>query len=876
MNYNQDDILSKLKIKALKTYGSAEWMAGKQKKYRRVFDRSETTYVYVEFSFFNKLFDEEDWEISLELRAFALKGTRRTQLCTLPIEKKVSKNDNIVYIRDGWGNKKQGLYWKKGVYVWEVIIDGEVISSTHFHVEDIGPVTADFNPYFSIESMKLYESGDKGVDVNDRIYYKKFDSKETRFIFIEFTFKNLVYPEPWSCELQFNFYNDARQLKGETVELKSLGSDDQTFTITTGWGSDARGTWFHDNYTLEVVFMDELIAILPFEVGEGYEDGINEAYMPNRVGVVEPLLNPSIDPDVSLDDVMKDLDGLVGLAEIKTKVKEYAEYLRFIQLRKDKGFKEPAMPQMHAVFTGNPGTGKTTVAKMLGRIYNKMGLLSKGHVHEVDRADLVGEYIGQTAPKVKEAIKKAKGGILFIDEAYALSRSKEDNKDFGREVIEILVKELSDGRGDIAIIFAGYPSEMETFLDSNAGLKSRLNLKFDFPDYLPQELIEIADYASREKDVILSPQAKAYLYDKLVEAFRKRDRFFGNARMVYNTIEKAKMNLGLRVMKTDKPIEEISKEELAEIRVDDFERIYKEKKSSLPDIPINEEELERALGDLDKLIGLKEVKQNIHELVKLVRFYKDTKQDVLNSFSLHTVFTGNPGTGKTTVARIMARIFKALGIIERGHLIECDRQSLVAGFVGQTAIKTTQKINEAEGGILFIDEAYALYQGGSRGDYGSEAIETLLKRMEDQNNQFAVIVAGYPEEMKEFVESNPGLKSRFTRTLHFEDMALDDLMAIARFQIADRGYSVSDEAMEHLSMYFKHLLFGKDKFFGNGRVVRNTIEEVVRKQNLRLADLDDANRDEQMKAIVLSDVEFLTGDHARKISGNGKIGFRGN
>ncbi len=780
-----------------------------------------------------------------------------------------------MYIRDGWGNKKQGLYWKKGVYVWEVVIDGEVLASTHFHIEDVGKVTPEFNPYFSIESMKLYESGDKGVDKNERTYYKKFDSKDTRFIFIEFTFKNLVYPEPWSCELLFNFYNDARQLKGETAELKSLGSDDKTFTITTGWGSDARGTWFPDNYTLEVVFMDELIAILPFEVGAGFEEGISEAYTPNRVGAADPLISPVIDPDVSLDDVMHELDGLVGLTEIKTKVKEYAEYLQFIQLRKDKGFNEPGKPQMHAVFTGNPGTGKTTVAKMLGKIYNKMGLLTKGHVHEVDRADLVGEYIGQTAPKVKEAIKKAKGGILFIDEAYALSRSKEDNKDFGREVVEILVKELSDGKGDIAIIFAGYPSEMETFLDSNAGLKSRLNLKFDFPDYMPQELIDIADYAAREKDIQLTKQAKAFLYDKLVESYRKRDRFFGNARMVYNIMEKAKMNLGLRVMKTNEPKEELSKEILSNIRVEDLERIYVSKKKSLPDIPINEEELERAVNDLEKLIGLKEVKQNIKELVKLVRFYKETEQDVLNSFSLHTVFTGNPGTGKTTVARIMARIFKALGIIERGHLVECDRQSLVAGFVGQTAIKTTQKINEAEGGILFIDEAYALHQGGARGDYGSEAIETLLKRMEDQNNQFAVIVAGYPEEMKEFVESNPGLKSRFTRTLHFEDMNLEDLMEIAKFQISEQSYNVTEDAVEHLKSYFKSLLFGKDKFFGNGRVVRNTVAEIIRKQNLRLADLDEDTRNIQMKLIQIEDVEFLSAEYARKVAGSTKIGFRG-
>jgi len=872
MQNEKDDILKKLKIREVKTYGSSEWMAGKQKKYRRVFDRTELAYVYVEFSFYNKLFDESDWDINVELRAYALKGARRTQLCSLPIEKTVNKTDNIVYIRDGWGNKKQGLYWKKGVYIWEIVINNEVIASTHFYVEDIGIVTPEINPYFNIEAMKLYESGDAGVPKEERIFYKKFDNKESRFIFIEFTIKNLVHPEPWTCELKFNFYNDARQLKGATVELKSLGSDDQYYTITTGWGSDAKGTWFPDNYTLEVVFMDQLIAILPFEVGEGFEEGMNEAYLPNRVG--ETIVNPAIEPDLTLEEVMQKLDNLIGLKEIKTKVKEYSEYLQFIQLRKDKGFDEPGKPKMHAIFTGNPGTGKTTVAKMLGKIYQKMGLLTKGHVHEVDRSDLVGEYIGQTAPKVKETLKKAKGGILFIDEAYALSRSKEDNKDFGREVIEILVKEMSDGKGDIAMIFAGYPAEMKTFLDSNAGLKSRINLKFEFSDYLPQELIEIAEFACNEKAVKLTTQSKAFLYDKLVEAYRKRDKFFGNARSVYTLIEKGKMNLGLRVMQTETP-ELLTDAELSEIRVEDFERIYKENIKELPDIPVNDDELQLALNELDQLVGLEKAKKDIHDLVKLVTYYKESNFDVLNSFSLHTVFTGNPGTGKTTVARIIARIYKALGILERGHLVECDRQSLVAGFVGQTALKTTQKINEAEGGILFIDEAYALAQS-SRNDFGNEAVETLLKRMEDQKNQFAVIVAGYPEEMKNFIESNPGLKSRFDRTIHFEDLALDEMLTVAKMQLKAKGYDLTESAATHFRSYLKALIFGKDKYFGNGRTVRNTVDEIIRAQNLRIADLPPSKRSsKKMKSIILQDVQFLDDSKAREISGKGKIGFRG-
>jgi len=872
MEINKETIFSSFKYNGLKIYGSAEWLAGKKKKYRRVFDRSEATYIYAEFSLYNKKFDIEDWELPVNLKAYALKGTRRIELCSLDVVNKVSKNNNMIYIREGWGNKKAGVYWKKGAYIWEASIEGEVIGSSKFYVENIGKVTSTYNPYFVIESMKLYESGDEGVNKKDRLYYKKFDCKNTRFIFIEFSFKNLVYPESWNCELHFNFYNDARQLKGETVELRTINTNEEYCTITTGWGSDMNGTWFQDKYTVEIIFMDQLIAVLPYEVSTEYEEGISEAYFPE--GNMPPILkHPTEQSSQTLEEVMQNLDALVGLQTIKTKVKEYAEYLKFIKLRIEKGFDESNQVQMHSIFTGNPGTGKTTVAKMLGKIYFKMGLLTKGHVHEVDRADLVGEYIGQTAPKVKEAIKKAKGGILFIDEAYSLARSAEDNKDFGREVIEILVKEMSDGTGDISVIFAGYPAEMKTFLDANAGLKSRITLSFDFPDYLPQELADIAVYAAGEHNVSLTTQAKAYLYDKIVKAYRSRDRFFGNARMVHKLIEQAKMNLGLRIMQLPQP-SMMTKEELSVIQVEDIERIYKEKEKTLPDIPVDEELLDEALKELNSLIGLSNVKKEINDIVNLVRFYRDSGKEVLNAFSLHTVFTGNPGTGKTTVARIVATIYRALGILERGHLVEGDRQSIVAGFVGQTAIKTAKKIDLAIGGVLFIDEAYALNQRG-RGDFGSEAIETLLKRMEDQSGEFAVIVAGYPQPMKRFIESNPGLKSRFDRTIEFEDFNMEELLDIVKYHFDKEEYNVEKKAMDYLQKYIRVLVESKDKFFGNGRVMRKIVKESIKNQNLRLAELPQNKRTAKaLKAIILADVSHFNSAKAWAVGDKSKVGFR--
>jgi SpoVK/Ycf46/Vps4 family AAA+-type ATPase len=257
------------------------------------------------------------------------------------------------------------------------------------------------------------------------------------------------------------------------------------------------------------------------------------------------------------------------------------------------------------------------------------------------------------------------------------------------------------------------------------------------------------------------------------------------------------------------------------------------------------------------MIGLETVKEDIDDLVKLVRFYNETGKDVRQSFSLHTVFTGNPGTGKTTVARILAQIYKALGILERGHLIECDRQSLVGGYVGQTAIKTAEIIDRAMGGVLFIDEAYSLTEGG-QSDFGKEAIEILLKRMEDRRGEFIVIAAGYTDNMKRFIESNPGLKSRFDRTFHFDDFKIPELFEIAKNQIGESNLKPDEPAEAELHRILELMYNSRDKYFGNGRAIRKLVEEIVRQQHLRMSEIPaDKRTMEMISSLKIEDLKEI-------------------
>lgn len=546
-----------------------------------------------------------------------------------------------------------------------------------------------------------------------------------------------------------------------------------------------------------------------------------------------------------VSETLAELDKMPGMSQIKEKMKDIIECAQLQKLREEQGLPKVEISR-HLVLQGPQGSGKTTVARLLGQIYYDLGITKNPQIIEVDRGDLVGSVIGETALKTKKAVEAARGGILFIDEAYTLSKG--DGNDFGQEAIDTLLKCMEDHKDDLIVIVAGYTELMSKFINSNPGLKSRFKTCIDFKDYTAEELYQIFLLLCQKHGMTIETTALEDLKKHFEKMAKNKGLNFGNGREVRNYFENTVIaHQAHRIAMMKEP----SKEELSCIKYSDFNFDQQDVRT----------EITEALNELSQMVGLKRVKEEVNTLLSLAQNRKQREEngyaaEAIN-INMHMVFQGNPGSGKTTVARIISKFLNSIGFINEDKVVEVSSPDLIAGYTGQTAMKTRDVIINAMGGVLFIDEAYAL--NSTAGGFGDEAIAVLLKYMEDYHENLVVIVAGYEDEMEKFLNSNSGLRSRFPNVIHFEDYTADELLQIFELLCHKKQYAMTSEAKQLLHSFIKS---HKSEFRGNGRDVRNLFEKVQKKQAFRLAKEEKCTA-KMLMEIVKEDIQEAISDYEK-------------
>lgn len=514
---------------------------------------------------------------------------------------------------------------------------------------------------------------------------------------------------------------------------------------------------------------------------------------------------------------LEQLQALYGLETVKKQALKFIKNVQFNRQRLAEGRSANEI-NLHSLFLGNPGTGKTTVARLLGQVLADEGVVENTNFIEVTRGDLVDVNIGGTAQKTGALLEAARGGILFVDEAYSLY--KDSNQDFGQEAVDTILKYMEDHRGEIMVIFAGYTEEMQNFINMNPGLRSRVPNEFNFEDYSPEEIAEIGYRNLLDQDYEVDEQR----YKDIVMSRYSHTIDESNARWVRNFNQELISVMVDRVLET----ESTDNVTITEEDLDNFTGGNQEEK---------QKHIDEQLAKLEGLVGLDNVKNEVASLIKEAQADRILAKanPMMSKPSYHMVFEGNPGTGKTTVAEIIAKLFYNLDILPSPNVKVVERSDLVGSYIGHTEKNTKRVIEEAMGGVLFVDEAYQLMSAEGSNDFGKQAIETLLTALENYRDKFVVIFAGYTAEMEQFLNANPGLRSRVQKKIIFPDYSPQEVAQIVA-NILAKSWTFNEAKLKAVVSEIYQNLPAQEK--ANGRWARNFSEEAAKQQKVFIVDND--------------------------------------
>ncbi len=682
-------------------------------------------------------------------------------------------------------------------------------------------VSESFSEHFKLEGFGLFrlnsgEEMDHGM-LAERGSFSCFALKNLAAVVSAVCYRN---SSSESVPYQFItlIYNESDECVYES-EISALcgGGEVMEYINEIGDPIKERGS-----YQLRVIFFNEIILKAKFVIAN---EDISYIYKPQSIEMGRSKTNGLI---YESSNAMEQLQSMIGLSRLKRDISSLIAKVKLDELRLEHKLPTQNMP-LHLAFLGNPGTGKTTVAKILGQIYKEIGLLTKGHVVVEERATLTGQNWNAECDLTRTAIEASQEGILFIDEAYDLVT--EHPNDPGKQVISTLLSKMSDEKcRNWMVIFAGYTKKMERFLSTNPGLRSRTTTIY-FDDYNTQELIQIADHWLEKNSYRLTSEARNLLEMNIASAYANREEHFGNARYVSNLLENEILPaMAERVTE----LEEAPSVEL----LSTIEEL---------DIPnYNEEQgAEEAISMLDNMIGLTNLKSEIRSHLDYIRFLNARRKHGIRTPlpPMHMIFTGNPGTGKTSLADYLGKIYKSMGILRTGNVVKITRADVIDKFVGGTEDKMKNILTAAHGNILFIDEAYTFMKTEGSNDVGHRAIELLLDILGKESTDMIVIMAGYAKEMEELLNMNPGLKARFPYTFNFPDYEVEELYNIAMSEAVRNGLRFTPPAREALRAIIKREHQSKDANFGNARfAVRLITTQIMPRMARRLLGVSDPKK----------------------------------
>ena len=718
-----------------------------------------------------------------------------------------------------------------------------------------------FSSKYETHTVRMFNL-EESLQSEKRTYLLQLDESRTSYAAAEITLKNPNYKDVDSIHAGLTiWYFEDEEVGRNTFNLEAK-KDWELVEFVQSWGTPLPGFWKQGEGKIEILIDNNLVLRHTFQIGNeeivnfNYTSSIENEFL-SKQNTQQPKtiaqLHKTSFENISLPSLFSEFENLVGLTNLKQSLKDFITYLNFVNERKKQGVQTEESISANCIFLGNPGTGKTTVARLLGKFFKSIGILENGHVIEVDRAELIGEYIGETAQKTEKVINQALGGILFIDEAYSLKKEK-SGQDFGQEAIDIILKRMEDYKGKFFVIAAGYPAPMQNFLESNPGLKSRFTHYFSFDDYSAKELTSIFKLFSNKEKYLVDNDTEIFLTERLETICTGANETFGNARYIRNLFNESKVELSKRYQLLEESEKDFSS--LNTLLKDDIQTALINLKNRDTGSLLQEVKVEKYLNEVNNLVGLEDVKIVFNRILASIKVDRLKKERSIASVhkNLNAIFISEHGSGTSTIARLYAKSLKDSGRITKGQLIEIDGSTFFGLGKLDAYLMMDELFKNLLGNVILVNDTVAALQ--CTNDFSESLLQYFLKKLYLINDDVVALLSGSREEIESLLNNFPVLENQFPNVFNFEPYTTRQLLEIALNICQKKNYQLDEGAWQQLMELIVELKKEKRKNFYNSRTIKEILNKAIAIQEDRILKSQNINENDLM-LITFEDLTIL-------------------